>query len=260
MGRMVQGIRRRFVRRQGPRPLILMYHRVATPAVDPWGLAVHPDRFETHLDVLRLRRTPLAMSELVRRFHDRSLPDDAVAVTFDDGYADNVTEARPRLAAGDVPATIFLAAGAVGQEREFWWDEVARAILGRHDALDCEVAMEGVTCRIAFPAADRLTNDDRTWRAWQEPRTERQRAFMDVWSRLRRADAADREDAMVHFRQATQTPPPSHTDLPMTAHDVEQNRAGQRVRNRRPHAHAPGASAARSSGAAPRDPRRQAAL
>ena len=43
----VQRLRQR-VRRLRPHPLILMYHRVASPAIDPWGLAVHPDRFEAH--------------------------------------------------------------------------------------------------------------------------------------------------------------------------------------------------------------------
>ena len=49
---------RRLLRRIGNRmrparlqPLILMYHRVAAPVVDPWGLAVHPDRFAAHMEV-----------------------------------------------------------------------------------------------------------------------------------------------------------------------------------------------------------------
>ena len=77
---------RRLLRRIGnrlrparPQPLILMYHRVAAPTVDPWGLAVHPDRFAAHMEVLRKHRTPLAMSEIVRRLQDGTLPDNAVA-------------------------------------------------------------------------------------------------------------------------------------------------------------------------------------
>ena len=81
------------------------------------------------------RRTPLPMSAVVQRLQDGTLPDNAVAVTFDDGYVDNVSDARPRLAAAGVPATIFLVADAIGQAREFWWDEVARGILGRREAL-----------------------------------------------------------------------------------------------------------------------------
>src|SRR5262245_14650706 len=112
----MRGVLRRigkYLRPRKPRPLILMYHRVAAPAVDPWGLAVHPDRFEAHMVVLRKLRTPLAMSAFVRRFQDGTLPDDAVAVTFDDGYVDNVSAARPRLQATEVRATIFVVADAL---------------------------------------------------------------------------------------------------------------------------------------------------
>src|SRR5260370_34836696 len=38
-------------------PIILMYHRVADISIDPWGLAVHPRRFEEQIDSLtRTRR------------------------------------------------------------------------------------------------------------------------------------------------------------------------------------------------------------
>ena len=53
----------RLARRLRPRParpLILMYHRVAALRVDPWELAVRPDRFAEQLDVLRRTRVPLA--------------------------------------------------------------------------------------------------------------------------------------------------------------------------------------------------------
>jgi len=213
----VQRLRQR-VRRLRPHPLILMYHRVASPAIDPWGLAVHPDRFEAHLRVLRRRRTPLTVSEMVRRLEDGTLPENAVAVTFDDGYADNVVAARPRLASADVAATLFLTAGAIGQPREFWWDELARAILGHRTALDCDVVVDGRPHRIAFSDAQ----GDAGWRAWQEPRTERQRAYLEIWGRLRSAPATEREAAMTRLRDACPAPPPDPGALPMTVNDVEQ--------------------------------------
>jgi peptidoglycan/xylan/chitin deacetylase (PgdA/CDA1 family) len=221
---------RRLLRRIGnrlrparPQPLILMYHRVATPMVDPWGLAVHPDRFSAHMEMLRKHRTPLPMSEVVRRLQDGTLPDNAVAVTFDDGYVDNVSDARPRLDATGVPATIFLVADAIGQTREFWWDEVARGILGRRDALDCEIPVNGGLCRLTFPATSGSEDDPQanaSWRAWQEPSTARQRTFLDFWRRLRDARAAARDEAMNRFRMAANVPAADHTDLPMAPSDV----------------------------------------
>ena len=79
-----------------PRPVILMYHRIAEALIDPWDLAVSPDRFAEQLDCLRRSRHPLRLSEFIARLRDGTLPDDAVAVTFDDGYADNFLAAKPR--------------------------------------------------------------------------------------------------------------------------------------------------------------------
>jgi hypothetical protein len=41
--RLMRRLHRWFRRRGGP--AILMYHRIATPDVDPWGLSVSPKRF-----------------------------------------------------------------------------------------------------------------------------------------------------------------------------------------------------------------------
>jgi peptidoglycan/xylan/chitin deacetylase (PgdA/CDA1 family) len=171
-----------------------MYHRIAAPVLDPWGLAVHPDRFEAHLDVLE-RRTVLSVREIVRRFERGTLPDEAVAITFDDGYADNLLEALPRLQAKSMPATLFLAAGAIGRDEEFWWDELARATLDHEDA---------------------------TWRAWEEPRTDRQRTYIDLWRRLRDQSAAGREASMERLREALRPPRPDPRDMPMSTAQVEQ--------------------------------------
>ena len=50
-------------------------------------------------------------------------------ITFDDGYADNLHNAKPLLEHYDIPATVFVVSGYVGHEREFWWDELERLLL-----------------------------------------------------------------------------------------------------------------------------------
>lgn len=48
----------------------------------------------------------------------------AVAFSFDDGYADNVTRALPVLRAADAKATFYLAAGLMDTRTAPWWDEL----------------------------------------------------------------------------------------------------------------------------------------
>ncbi|MBI4959109.1 MAG: polysaccharide deacetylase family protein [Desulfovibrio sp.] len=55
------------------------------------------------------------------------LPRRAVAVTFDDGYADNLEIAAPIMAQREIPATVFVTTGMLG--REFWWHELERLML-----------------------------------------------------------------------------------------------------------------------------------
>jgi peptidoglycan/xylan/chitin deacetylase (PgdA/CDA1 family) len=105
--------------RRSPATVVLMYHRVSHPAHDPFGLCVSPGHFAEHLEVVRRLAEPIRLTDC--RAPSRRM---RVAVTFDDGYVDNLTHALPALQAADVPATIFVVSDAVGRHREFWWDEL----------------------------------------------------------------------------------------------------------------------------------------
>jgi peptidoglycan/xylan/chitin deacetylase (PgdA/CDA1 family) len=214
--RVLQRIRR--FRGNGPRPMILAYHRIASPPLDPWGLAVHPDRFDAQLDVLRSKRVVMRVSEMVNRLQTGTLPDKAVGITFDDGYVDNLVEAQPRLAVQSMPATLFLTAGAIGPGREFWWDELARAILGRTDPFDGEVRIDGRSMRVTV---DGPPSGDSTWRAWQEPRTSQQQAYLGLWRLLSALDIVERDASMRRLRESLRPEPPNPADVPMTSADVE---------------------------------------
>jgi len=82
------------------------------------------------LEVLTRNFAPLSLAELAKRLRDGKVPDRAVVITFDDGYADNLWNARPILERFGVPATVFVTTGLVGTNREFYWDELERLILG----------------------------------------------------------------------------------------------------------------------------------
>ena len=110
------------------KPVILMYHRVARARHDPWALAVHPERFEQQMDWLSRHRTVLPMDEFVTLMKRDRLPRTAVGLTFDDGYVDNLTTAKPVLERHNLPATVF-ALGDRQSVEPFWWDELADLVL-----------------------------------------------------------------------------------------------------------------------------------
>jgi peptidoglycan/xylan/chitin deacetylase (PgdA/CDA1 family) len=123
--------------------LILGYHRVADVDKDPLHLFVSLENFAEQMEVIRQIACPISMQGLVSRFQDGDHPRNAVAVTFDDGYADILYQALPILARYDIPATIFLATGYLG--RKFWWDESELQI---DSQARCKESIIGRTLRI----------------------------------------------------------------------------------------------------------------
>ena len=196
--------------------MILMYHRIARPALDPWDLAVSPERFDEHLAALKARRAVLPMSEFAELFEKGKLPRKAIGVTFDDGYVDNLLNAAPALERHAVTATLFLATGGVGQGRPYWWDELAELILLRRGPLDLTLDLGGQPCRVTLPAAE---GPPPAWRASDGPRTPREHAFLDLWSRLRDLDLDARERSMAELRLTAEAPS-APGDLPMKATEV----------------------------------------
>ena len=130
--------------------VILLYHRVTQLDTDPQLLAVGPDRFDQHLAYLREHATPLSLAELVERTAQDEIPQRAVVITFDDGYADNLDQAKPVLERYRVPATVFVTTSGIASEREFWWDDLGRLLLDSPSELAADAIMSigGVDVRI----------------------------------------------------------------------------------------------------------------
>ena len=111
-------------RLHGGKAVILTFHRVRPGGEDPRYRAMRvldvavPD-FRRMLLWLRERYEPMTLLEWVRREEPPERP--AFIVTFDDGWADNYEYAFPVLYELGIPATIFLATGAVEDRTPFWW-------------------------------------------------------------------------------------------------------------------------------------------
>ncbi len=96
------------------RLLILVYHRVH-PIPDPLRPGdVDAATFDWQMEVVARYFTPLALNDAIKLLRQGKLPANAVCVTFDDGYADNVEVALPILQRWAVPATFFLTTGFFG--------------------------------------------------------------------------------------------------------------------------------------------------
>jgi len=171
------------------RAVILSYHRIAEVDCDPWDLAVSPAHFAEHLEVIRRLGRPISLEGLERGLRAGEIPRGAVAVTFDDGYADNLLEARPRLEERGVPATIFLAAGLLDAAVDFWWERLAALLLrpGRLPAV-LELEIRGRTHRWSVEPeyGTEQARAHRSWRAWQDlAPTDRHRAYRELFGLLR---------------------------------------------------------------------------
>jgi peptidoglycan/xylan/chitin deacetylase (PgdA/CDA1 family) len=105
---------------------ILRYHSVtddeaSTLAYLDHGLMITRAAFHTQLRYLRRCYTVLPLDEMVDRLHqDRPLPRRAVAITFDDGYRDNYTQAYPVLRAEGLPATFYVTTGCLDGGPPLW--------------------------------------------------------------------------------------------------------------------------------------------
>ncbi len=113
----------------GPRLTIVRHHRVYGDGERPlYRLGVSESVLAAQLDMLvALGMTPVTVAEGLAAL-GAGEPGHRVAMSFDDGYADNVTRALPLLSARGARATFYLAAGLLVERRAPWWDELAHAL------------------------------------------------------------------------------------------------------------------------------------
>lgn len=104
--------------------LTLFYHRINTLKKDYHQLCVSPENFRQQMQYLKEHY-------LIVRFEEdwSKLDSEAVVITFDDGYLDNLEIALPILDELQVPAAIFVSTGTMDQSKELWWDELESLLL-----------------------------------------------------------------------------------------------------------------------------------
>lgn len=126
---------------------ILMFHQVApVPSAGGWsandGLATDPATVELFLQTLREEGYALVTASEAARRLERGAPNGRTggrfaALTFDDGYRDNLS-LLPILERHDAKATVYVATGFVDRTAPMWWFAVERAVQD-HDRVTIRV-------------------------------------------------------------------------------------------------------------------------
>jgi peptidoglycan/xylan/chitin deacetylase (PgdA/CDA1 family) len=94
-------------------PVILTYHSISD---GDSPLKISPKLFAEQLEWLRDNARVVSLDEIVSVLaNHRPLPEQTVALTFDDGFQDFYTSAAPLLHGWGLPATVFLATGYCGR-------------------------------------------------------------------------------------------------------------------------------------------------
>jgi peptidoglycan/xylan/chitin deacetylase (PgdA/CDA1 family) len=190
-----------FGQRLTTRAAILMYHRVVDVDLDPWGLCVTPEHFAQHLAILQQFCQPISLQQLTQAHREGKIPQRAVAITFDDGYVDNLLNAKPLLEQYQIPATVFVTTGKVGQNREFWWDDLERVLLSPgklpeklHLSLGCQWELGKAA---SYSEAERKR--DHTLKAWEGQPGSRLAFYYSVWNKLRPLSVTETEPLLAEI-------------------------------------------------------------
>ena len=190
-----------------PRAVVLVYHRIGTGAIDPWQLTVDPEVFAGQMETLARDWSPMSLVELVDGFRRRRLPERGVAVTFDDGYADNLEVAAPILLEHAIPATLFVATDLIDAGGAPWWDELASLLLEPARLPSTLTLSSGNGSQWRIPSlSDEERRSASNLNPWEAQPGTRLRAFYEVWLTLRALDAARREAAIDEIAEWSDAP------------------------------------------------------
>jgi peptidoglycan/xylan/chitin deacetylase (PgdA/CDA1 family) len=112
---------------------ILLYHGVTNSLSDGIENFSHKHLsikdFENHIRFIKKNCNILSMDDVVNIKNEGGhWPQNAVAVTFDDGFKNNFTTAAPILEKYGCPATFYICAGMINANLMFWVDKIEDCI------------------------------------------------------------------------------------------------------------------------------------
>jgi peptidoglycan/xylan/chitin deacetylase (PgdA/CDA1 family) len=108
---------------------VLIFHRVLEQPDPIFPNEMHADAFRQRMEWVRAWFNVVPLSDAVGCLYRGSLPERALAITFDDGYGNNQTTALPILRQLGLHATFFVATGFLDGGC-MWNDRLIEAIRG----------------------------------------------------------------------------------------------------------------------------------
>ena len=185
--------------------VVLSYHRITHMDIDPWEIAVSPENFEQHLQVLK-KYNLVTPDKLSKHLKKGTLKNRMVCVTFDDGYKDNYEFAKPLLEKYNCPSTIFIPVHFIGQKKLFWWDELQSIVLGKHDLpqrLSISIAKDSLEFDLGNDAQFTETQHKKntSWVWYEEAKTKRAELYLEIWKRLRPLKYLEINQALDRLKQ-----------------------------------------------------------
>lgn len=208
---------RRLARRIIPQTIILLYHRVKDADYDPQLLCVSPKHFAEQMEILRTAFRPC----LLRSLSDRKFfgSPRTVVVTFDDGYADNLLNAKPILQQYGIPATFFISTGFIGTEQLPYWDQLSHLFLQTPSLPPrLELAINGEMKIWEFGGEPPV---DKSWNLLQASNSVRQDAYKVLCDGLRLMNSAERTQILTEIcTWSCKSEPVSTSTLFMTVEEL----------------------------------------
>jgi peptidoglycan/xylan/chitin deacetylase (PgdA/CDA1 family) len=172
------------------RLLGLCYHSVVSdnsPQNDArTRIAVTVTQFEEQLKELRKHWTPVSLAQIRNAVAQNiPLPDQAVHVSFDDGYRNNLTLAAPLLARYKIPATIFITTNLIGTHGQLIWAlEIHERLVGLSDS---NIEIGGTSYSLHPPETPQRTEES-----------------LELLSRIKRLPVKERENLLHFLRNRTE--------------------------------------------------------
>ncbi len=207
-----------------PRILTLLYHRVDSWEADPWGICVSIEKFEEQIRFLKNNFNIISSDDLIKQVTNHSITQQDICITFDDGYADNFTNAKPILDKYKCPATFFISTAFIGSVIPFWWEELQIIFLHSIE-LPRKLLLEinGEKHSYTFDE-NKLTEKQRllqkNWKWYESPPTDRCEIFLKIWSQLSVLQVEAIETHIENLRKWAGSTNIDNSPLPMNDHQL----------------------------------------